>query len=370
MTAQREWFEQDYYKVLGVAASASPKDITRAYRKLARTHHPDANPGDSGAEERFKAIASAYDVVGDPQKRQEYDEVRKMGPIGGMGGRGPGGFNVRADDMGNLSDLLGGFFGGGGAARRGGPRRVSQVGSDLEAELHLSFLDAINGVTTAVNVSGAATCSSCHGSGAATGTRPVSCTRCAGRGVVDDNQGFFSFSTPCPSCRGQGTIVESPCATCRGSGSESRSREVKVRIPAGVEDGKRIRVKGRGEPGRSGGPTGDLLVNVHVAEHERFGRRGKDLVLNVPLTYSEAALGTELSVPTLGARVTLRVPPGTRSGRTFRVRGRGVPVEDGAGDLLVTIEIVVPTTPTAGERKLLEELAKLGVGSLRDHLED
>ena len=366
MTAQREWFEQDYYKVLGVPESATQKDITRAYRKLARAHHPDANAGDAGAEERFKAIASAYDVIGDPEKRQEYDDVRKMGPPRRMGGRGPGGFNVGGDD---LSDLLGGFFGG-GAGRRGGGRRVGQPGADLEANLHLSFVDAVNGVTTSVNVSGAATCSACQGSGAAPDTQPVICSRCSGRGVVDDNQGFFSFSSPCPACRGQGTVIESPCPACRGTGSERRSREVKVRIPAGVEDGKRIRVKGRGEPGRGGGPTGDLLVNVHVAPHERFGRRSKDLLLHVPITYAEAALGAELSVPTMDSRVTLKVPAGTRSGKTFRVRGKGVPVEPAPGDLLVTVDIAVPASPSPAERKLLEDLAKLGTGELRDHLED
>ena len=369
MAPQREWFEKDYYKILGLAEDASAKDATRAYRKLARKHHPDANPGDASAEARFKEIAAAYDVIGDPEKRQEYDEVRKQGPVGGFGsGAGPGGYNVRMEDMGDLGDLLGGLFGGRGRGRGGAAAR-GRPGADLVAELHLAFIDAVHGVTTTVNVSGAAQCATCHGSGAAPGTHPVTCSRCAGRGVVDDNQGFFSFSSPCPTCRGKGQVVEQPCPSCRGTGRERRSREVKVRLPAGVEDGQRIRVKGRGEPGEGGGHPGDLIVSVHVAAHPLFGRKGRDLVLTLPITYPEATLGTEISVPTLdGARVTLRVPAGTRSGRTFRVRGRGVNATAGSGDLLITVDIAIPAQPSAAERKLLEELSKLGDSGIRAHL--
>jgi molecular chaperone DnaJ len=389
---QREWFEKDYYKVLGVKEDASQKDVTRAYRKLARQYHPDANAGDSKAEERFKEVSAAYDVVGDPEKRKEYDEVRKLGPMGGFGpggpggfgagGFGPGGFNIRADDIGDISDLLGGLFNR--TARRRGPGGRAgggQPGEDLQAELHLSFLDAVNGATTAVNLVGDAPCSTCGGSGAAPGTHPTTCTRCGGRGVTDDNQGFFSFSQPCPACRGSGRQIDNPCPACAGRGLERRAREVKVRIPAGVEDSQRIRLAGRGAPGRNGGPPGDLYVTVRVAPHPVFGRRGKDLTLTVPVTYAEAVLGAEITIPTLpvaageraqpadsDGRVTLRVPPGTRSGRTFRVRGRGIATARGQGDLLVTVELAVPANPSSVERKLVEELAKLGPGGIRDRL--
>ncbi len=378
MTAQREWFEKDYYKILGVAEDAKPKDITRAYRQLARKYHPDTNSGDPKAEEQFKEVSSAYDVVGDAEKRKEYDEVRRLGPAAagfGGGGFGPGGSaggapggagfgNFRVDDLG---DLLGGMFGG--RSRRGGTRTAPRKGADLEAELHLSFADAVHGVTTTLGLTSDAPCSTCHGSGAAPGTAPVSCSRCGGRGVIDDNQGLFSFSQPCPACGGRGTVVTTPCPTCAGRGVERRARDVKVRIPAGVEDGQRIRLAGRGDAGRDGGPAGDLVVRVHVGAHERFGRKGCDLTLSVPITYAEATLGTELTVPTLdGPTVTVRIPPGTRHGRTFRVAGRGVDAKKGPGDLLVTVQIAVPTNPSARERELLEQLAELDDGSLRAHL--
>jgi molecular chaperone DnaJ len=371
--AQREWFEKDYYKVLGVPESATEKEIRRAYRKLAKEHHPDSNPGH---EDTFKEVSAAYDVLSDAEKRKAYDEVRRLGPMAGGFGPGPGGpgaggnFTFTTEDvgdMGGLGDLFGNLFGGG--RRRGqsgvGPRR----GDDLETELHLSFLDAVNGVTTSVNVTSEATCHTCHGTGAAPGTSPVVCPQCGGRGAVEDNQGPFSFSRACPRCGGRGTIVESPCPTCHGAGVERRRREVKVRIPAGVDDGQRIRLKGRGGAGRNGGPAGDLYVVVHVAPHELFKRKGKDLLLTVPVTFPEAALGAEIKVPTLdGGPVTLRLPAGTRSGRTFRVKGRGVPVSKGAGDLLVSTEVAVPAKLTAEQREAVETLAETTKDSPRDHL--
>jgi molecular chaperone DnaJ len=366
MAPQREWFEKDYYKVLGVPESASEKEVTRAYRKLAKQYHPDANPG---AEDRFKEVSSAYDVLGDAAKRKEYDEVRRLGPAaGGMGfgnGAGSGGFggggSFRVDDLG---DLLGGLFNRGRASRPAGPRR----GDDLEAELHLSFQEAVEGVTTTVNLTSDASCHTCHGTGAAPGTSPVICSRCGGRGVVDDNQGLFSFSQPCQVCRGTGMRVETPCATCRGSGVERRPRQVKVRIPPGVDDGRRIRVKGRGGAGHNGGPAGDLYVVVRVAPHELFGRRGNDLTLTVPVSFPEAALGATVTVPTLDEPVTLRMPPGTRSGRTFRVRGRGVPASTGTGDLLVTVEVAVPEELSDAQREAVEALAAASPESPRRHL--
>jgi len=366
VTAQREWFEKDYYKTLGVEKSATAKEITKAYRKLARDLHPDKNPGDAAAEEKFKDVAAAYDVLGDEAKRKEYDEVRAMGPMAGMGGRGApgaGGFTFNVEDMGGggLGDLFGNMFGRGGAGRgRGGaasgvgPRR----GSDITAQLTVSFEDAARGITTTLYLTTDAQCSTCHGSGAKPGTSPVMCSACGGRGVVDDNQGMFSFSTPCRVCGGQGVRIEDPCPTCRGSGIEARQREVKTRIPAGVKDGQTIRLKGRGGPGRGGGPAGDLLVELKVMPHALFGRSGDNLTVTVPVTFTEAALGGDIDVPTLeGPRVTLRLKPGTQSGSRHRVRGKGIATAKHTGDLIVTVEVQVPTELNDEQRAAVEQLA-------------
>ncbi len=359
MAPQREWFEKDYYKTLGVTSTASAKEITSAYRKLAKQHHPDANPG---SEETFKEISAAYDVLGDADRRKEYDEVRAMGPAAGgfPGGFGNQDGTFRVDDLGDLGDLFGGLFGRG---RRGGAGATTgpQRGSDVEAELHLSFEDAVAGVTTSVNVTTDVRCHTCHGSGAAPGTQPTTCPRCGGTGTLQDNQGLFSLSQVCPRCGGRGTIVTTPCPTCHGTGNERRNRTVKVRIPPGVEDGQRIRVKGRGAAGRNGGPSGDLYVVVRVDRHSTFGRRGRNLTLTVPVSFAEAALGTTLTVPTLGDPVSLKVPAGTPSGRTFRVKGRGVPSDKrhGPGDLLVTVEVAVPTKLSKEQRAAIERLSEV-----------
>jgi molecular chaperone DnaJ len=295
-----------------------------------------------------------------------------MGPLGGMGGMGGAGGGFRFEDVGDLGDLFGGLFnrgragGGGGRARRGtGPQR----GQDLQSELHLSFPDAVAGVTTAVHLTSEAACTRCTGNGAEPGTTPLVCTNCGGRGVLDDNQGFFSFSQPCPACQGRGTVVETPCKNCRGSGVEHRPREVKVRVPAGVEDGQRIRLKGRGGPGRNGGPPGDLHVIVHVAPHPIFGRSGDDLTITVPVTYAEATLGADIEVPTLDdGPVKIRIPAGTKSGRVFRVGGRGVTRKGRTGSLLVTVEVAVPAKLSKEERKAVEALAALSTESPRKHL--
>ena len=373
MAPQREWFEKDYYKVLGVADNASSKDIGKAYRKLAKQYHPDANPG---SEERFKEISAAYDVLGDESKRKEYDEVRRLGAVGnpfsGMAGGGgrAGGFS-NTFQVGDLGDLLGNIFGRGrGRGSAGGAGAAApERGVDLETSLHLSFLEAVNGLTTTVNVTSEVACHTCTGTGAAPGTAPVICDVCGGRGVIQDNQGLFSFSQPCQACSGTGLRIEKPCPTCQGSGVEYAARQVKVRIPAGVEDGQRIRVKGRGGVGRGGAPSGNLYVVVHVDPHPIFGRRGKDLAITVPVTFSEAALGTTVTVPTLERSVTLKVPAGTRSGRTLRVKGRGVPASSGAGDLLVTVEVAVPTELSEAERDAIASLGDLIKGDeLRENL--
>jgi len=372
MAPQREWFDTDYYAVLGVASGASEKDITKAYRRLAKQYHPDANKGDAAAEEKFKEISAAYDVLGDAEKRKEYDEVRAMVASGGRGGAGfgPGGFgagdfgDVRFDfgdaDGGGIGDILSGLFSRGGRASGGrrssptGPKR----GADLETELHLDFLEAVHGVTTSVRFTADALCSVCNGTGAQPPSLPETCSTCGGSGNVERNQGPFSFSDVCPTCGGRGSIVRDPCTNCRGTGVEVRQREVKVRIPAGVNDGQRIRVKQRGAAGQNGGPPGDLYVVVHVRPDARFGRKGNDLTIRVPVTYPEAVLGAAVKVPTLENPVTVKVPAGTRSGKTVRVRGKGITPSSGqAGDLLVTFDIAVPPSVSAEERAAIEALA-------------
>jgi molecular chaperone DnaJ len=360
VNASREWLEKDYYSVLGVAKNATQPDIKKAYRKLAQRYHPDSTKGDGAAEERFKEISAAYDVLGDPKKRKEYDEVRDMaasgfrfGP-GGAGGSGGGRFEDLGFDVGGFGDLFGNLFGGGGA--RGAPGR----GADLIASVEVSFEDAIAGTAVPLTVTGQAPCATCGGSGARPGTSPVSCSECGGSGTVAVNQGPFQMARTCQRCGGRGQVVEHPCETCRGSGSTTASRRLRVKIPAGVEHGARIRLGGRGEAGPPGGRPGDLYVEVHVRPHEVFGRRGPDITLSLPVTYPEVALGAQVKVPTLNGPVTLKVPAGTRGGRTFRVRGKGAPKRGGGkGDLLVTVSVAVPSKVSKEEKKLLEQLREV-----------
>ena len=353
MAAQREWFDTDYYSVLGVGPEASAKEITRAYRKLARELHPDKNPGDTAAEERFKAVSAAYDVLGDEARRAEYDEVRRLGPMAGQGG-----FSFDVGDMGGFGDLFGQMFTNGRQRGSAGPRR----GVDQSARLTLSFYDAAKGVTTSLNVTSEGRCETCTGSGAQPGSEPRLCGVCGGRGAVDENQGPFSFSTPCRGCNGHGRIVDDPCEICGGIGATVGHRTVQVRIPSGVNDGQTIRLKGRGGPGRNGGPAGDLLVEVAVQPHERFTRQGVNLEVTLPVTFSELALGSEVDVPTLeGESVRLRLQPGTQSGSRHRVSGRGIEVTKRGtvtrGDLIVRVVVDVPTALTDEQRKAVEHLS-------------
>ena len=373
---RREWFEKDYYEVLGVPKNASAAEIKKAYRKLAQKHHPDANAGDPKAEERFKEVSAAYDVLGDEEKRAAYDRVREMGAggfgagfpgAGGAGSEGPGGFRYETVDVGDLSDLFGGMFGGSrGRARR--PQARQRRGADLETEVRLLFEDAMAGVTIPVTLDGPAVCTTCHGSGAAPGTQPVICATCGGSGQVAVNQGFFQMEQTCPTCSGTGRTIETPCPTCHGSGAVRRSRTVKVKVPAGVKDGARIRVAGRGEPGGPGGQPGDLYVRVRVGEHPVFGRKGDNLTVDLPVSYPEAALGANVKVPTLNGPVTLKVPAGTPSGKTFRVKGKGAPRRGGHGDLLVTVNVDVPKKLSKREKELLGELRDAETESPRAEL--
>jgi molecular chaperone DnaJ len=373
--SSKDWLEKDFYAVLGVAKTASQDDIKKAYRRLARQLHPDRNPGDKQAEERFKDVSEAYDVLSDEKRRKEYDEMRQLFGSGafrrsargggtpfdlsdlfGGGGPAPGSTTTTPGDRrfgggGGFTDLFTSIFTGGGGRRAG-------RGRDVEADLVLSFADAVRGVTMPLTLRTPGTCDTCHGTGARPGSQPKTCPNCRGAGVVTTNQGSFSFSEPCRECQGVGTIVEEKCPECRGTGGVTKTRTINVRIPPGVSDGQRIRLAGRGEPGERGGPAGDLYVHVKVRPDELFGRSGDDLTLTVPVTYPEAVLGTDLRVPTLDGAVTVRVPPGTRGGRTLRVRGKGVTRRDGqTGDLLVTVDVEVPSALSAEARKALEDFA-------------
>ena len=371
----KDYVEKDYYAALGVPKDAKPEEIKKAYRRLARKFHPDANKGDAAAEEKFKDISEAYDVLSDQTKRKEYDEARALFGTGGFrfprgrtttsgGGAGAGGTPFDIGDLfGDFGDVLGGLggvFGGRGRTSTGGPRR----GADLEGEVRLSFADAISGATVPLRLTSEEPCPACRGTGGRGGTLPRTCPNCHGTGQTSRNAGGFAFSEPCRECRGRGLVVDDPCPECRGSGRGLGTRTIQVRVPAGVSDGQRIRLKGRGTPGERGGPPGDLYVTVHVDPHPVFGRRGDALTLTVPVTFAEAALGAEIKVPTLGgAPVTLRLPPGTTNGRTFRVRGKGVPRKDGTvGDLLVTVEVAVPQKLSAEARKALETFASATAG--------
>jgi molecular chaperone DnaJ len=381
---RREWFDKDYYQVLGVPKNASAADVKKAYRKLAQKFHPDANAGNKEAEERFKEISAAYDVLGDAEKRKQYDQVREMaasgfsgfGGFGGPGGQGgPGGRRVRVEgspfgegftDVGDLGDLFSMFTGGRGRERRA---QQSARGSDLETEVRLSFREAMSGTTEPLRIQGPAPCDVCSGTGAEPGTTIDVCPQCQGTGTVAENQGFFSLSRTCPRCGGSGHIVEQPCHKCHGSGTVRRTRQFSVKIPAGVKDGARIRLAGRGEPGPAGSRAGDLFVVVRVAPHEVFGRKDSDLTLELPVTYPELALGAEVPVPTLNGAVKLRIPAGTVPGKTFRIRGKGAPKPKGGnGDLLVTVRVDVPSKLTKEEKDLLGKLRELQKDSPRKKL--
>jgi molecular chaperone DnaJ len=364
----KDFIEKDYYAALGVSKDASQAEIKKAYRKLARLHHPDANKGEDA---RFKEISEAYDVLADDKRRKEYDDARALFASGafrpgGFGGgaysAGPGGgFTVNIDDLfaggrgaGGLGDMLGGLFGGGGP--RGGGRQPRR-GVDIESEVTLDFAEAVRGVTVPLRLSSPHACQTCGGSGAAPGTMPDVCPTCGGAGLTTRNAGGFAFSEPCRDCRGTGRIIAQPCPDCRGSGQTTRERTLTVRIPAGVEDGQRIRIKGKGSPGDRGGPAGDLYVLVHVTPHRVFGRRGNNLTVTVPVTYPEATLGAQVRVPTLDEPVTLKIPAGTASGRTFRIKGRGIVNGTKTGDLLATVEVAVPQKVSAKAKAALETLA-------------
>src|SRR5438034_1997694 len=360
------------YEILGVSKGASADEIKKAYRKLAREYHPDRNPGDASAEERFKEVQGAYDLLSDPEKRKQYDTFGSANGRGGFQGGNVnfGDFNV--GDLGDLGDLFGGIFGGrGGGGRAGGRTSRAQRGSDVEVQVNLSFEDSLKGVETKLPVTLETACSECHGSGAKPGTTPKICPECHGRGVVAESQGFFALSQPCPRCHGNGTVIEQPCPKCKGSGRERRTKRYSVKIPAGVKDGTRIRLKGKGEAGYGGAPAGDLYVVTRVAPSKLYERRGDaDLVIEVPVTYPEAALGATVDVPTPEGPVSLKVPAGSQDGKLLRIRGRGAPKLSGGGrgDLLARVRGTVPKKLTKKEREAREELRKESRENPRERL--
>jgi molecular chaperone DnaJ len=377
----QDWVEKDYYKVLGVDKTASADEIKKAYRKLARDLHPDRNQDNHAAEERFKDVSEAYDVLSDKKKRAEYDETRDMFASGRGGGgfRFPGGTGAGGGTGGvpfDLSDLFGqGGTGGGGvgdlfgtifSSGRGGraPGTGPRRGADVESEVTIGFRESVDGVTVPLRMTSEAACDSCHGTGAKAGTVPRVCPTCEGTGQATRSAGRFGIAEPCRECRGRGLVVDDPCPTCHGSGRGKKSRTMNVRVPAGVRDGQRIKLKGKGAPGERGGAAGDLYLTVHVTPDQVFGRSGDNLTITVPVTFTEAALGSEIEVPTLGgSTVRLKLPAGTPNGRTMRVRGKGSTRQDGTkGDLLVTIEVQVPQRVDGKAKEALEQFADATAG--------
>jgi chaperone protein DnaJ len=353
---------RDYYEILGVERGASPEEIKRSYRKLAVKYHPDKNPGDHEAEERFKELGEAYDVLMDPDKRAAYDRYGHAAfSQGGMGGGGGGGFHDPFDLFREVFGAGGGgggifdhFFGGGNADGR-------QRGSDLRYDIQITLEEAAAGIEKEIEIRKLNTCGSCDGSGAQAGSRTVTCSTCRGRGQVVVSRGFFQVAQTCPNCHGTGRVVEKPCRACAGEGRVEKTSRVKLKIPAGIEHGSRLRSGGNGEAGMRGGAAGDLYVVVHIKEHPIFEREGSDLHCEVPIPFSTAALGGEIHVPTLKGAVNLKIPAGTQGGSTFRVRGQGMPhlQQGGRGDLFVRVQVEVPTKLNSEQRAKLEEFAAL-----------
>jgi molecular chaperone DnaJ len=362
---------QDHYKVLGVDKKASADEIKKAYRKLARRYHPDKNPGDAKAEARFKEISLAHDVLGDPEKRKEYDRALSN-PFAGMRGGGGGTAGQPGFDAGGFGDILSDLFGQATRGRSGAgtARARAERGRDLEAEISIGFDQAINGAQVPISVPTYERCNTCGGTGAKPGTSPIVCPRCQGRGIESEGQGLFSISQPCSRCGGAGTVIENPCPTCNGVGRNRTVKRYRVNVPAGVREGSRIRLAGKGEPGRNGGPDGDLFVITHVQDSPVFTRKGDNVEVEVPLTIPEALRGAEIEVPTLDGRKKLRVPPGTRPGSVQRLRGEGPKRlgKSGRGDIHYKFMLDLPDKLNAEQQAAVDDLAKVFNGNPRARL--
>lgn len=359
---------RDYYDVLGLKKTATQDEIKKAYRKLARKYHPDANPDDPKAEEKFKEVSSAYEVLSDPQKREQYDAGPSFFGQGAPGGGAGGyrGFQGGQPMGGDWADLFGNLFGGGAGGFGGGfggagrPQQRAERGEDISVGVRVSFEDSLKGVTTKISVPLTVQCDTCRGSGAAPGTSPTTCPQCKGRGVVSQSQGFFALSQPCGRCGGSGTVIEHPCAACGGSGLTRALKKFTVPLPAGVKDGTKIRLKSKGEPGAHGGPPGDLYVIAQVDESPVFERRGSDLLVEVPVTITEAALGASVRVPTPDGSVALKVPAGVQDGKLLKIKSKGAPKLGGGGkgDLLARIKVLVPEGLNGEQKELLKKFAQ------------
>ena len=357
--------KRDYYEVLGIARTATDQEIKSAYRRLAVKHHPDKNPNDAAAEEKFKEAAEAYSVLSDSEQRRRYDRFGHAGVSSGAGA------SWGAPGFGGIEDILGDLFGFGdvfGGARSGARRSASQRGADLRYDLEITLEEAAAGMTAQLRIPRLEACEKCKGVGAAPGTQPEACSTCGSTGQVRYQQGFFSVARTCHVCRGSGRVISTPCPDCKGNGRIEREKQMEVKIPAGVETGSRLRVQSEGEAGSNGGPPGDLYVVIHVAEHDRFERQGSNLYASVPITFAQAALGAEVSVDTLDNQQTLKVPTGTQTGTIFRLKGQGMPILGGRGkgDLFVAVTVVTPTSLTREQRRLLEQLAQVENKDLED----
>jgi molecular chaperone DnaJ len=359
--------KRDYYEILGLARGASGEEIKKSYRKLAVQFHPDKNPGDKKAEERFKELSEAYEVLSDPQKRQMYDQFGHAANAGGAGG--PGGFDFQGFGGASINDIFGDIFGdlfgasAGGQRGRGGRRgRGARSGDDLRTSIDITFEEAAFGTEKVITVPKTVPCETCQGNGAKPGTQPETCNQCGGRGEVSFQQGFFAITRPCPRCNGAGQTIPNPCVSCGGSGQTKKRSQIAVKIPAGVDTGQQLKLSGEGEAGERGAPAGDLYVAINVLPHDFFTRNEFDVICEVPVTFTHAALGAEIEVPTLEGKVKLKIPPGTQSHRILRLKGKGLARlgSYGRGDQLVRVIVEVPSKLTTEQKDLLKRFAESG----------